>query len=292
MYIARPEIMRQIDEEELQYNKNFMEEEVSSLSEGTRGMHHMVSGGGHYQKVLEFLALDPRVEQRRTWEMWLTSMQFHHAYYQVAMAEPYTRVDCLIDGRMWNLGSTPIKPAVNASSWTGLMYKTLTCRSVERARFLAQIPIEVLREVGESDGTRYTTEAYARVSALQAFVSGAPEAEGLIERAWELADPQRAAFAADEAKMISRPELETLGRLAAGDGPGFNDALVRALEAYRDHTAEELAAGSTKGIIPLQLLALACLAKDGFVEGVSLEVESDYLPAGIVNGVWLDAFPV
>jgi hypothetical protein len=193
---------------------------------------------------------------------------------------------------MWDLGSTPIKPAVNASSWTGLMYKVLTCRSIERAHFLAEIPVEVLREAGESDGARYTTEAYAKVSAFQAFVSRAPEAEELIEQAWELADPQKAAFAADEARMISRPELETLSRLAAGDSPGFNDALVRALEAYRGHTAEELAAGSTQGIIPLGLLALACLAKDGFVEGVSLDVESDYLPVGIVNGVWLDAFPV
>ena len=172
------------------------------------------------------------------------------------------------------------------------MYKVLTCHSIERRRFLAQIPVEVLREAGEKDGTRYTTEAYAKVSALQAFVSRAPEAEDLIERAWELADPAQAAFAPDHSKMVSRPELEVLGRLAAGDSPGFNDALVQALETYRDYTAEELAAGSIAGIIPLGLLALACLAKDGFVEGVSLEVESDYLPSGIVNGVWLDTFPV
>lgn len=95
-----------------------------------------------------------------------------------------------------------------------------------------------------------------------------------------------AAFAAGQAGMVAVPELEVLGRLAAGDGPGFNEALVRALELYRDYTAEDLAAGSTTGILPVGLLALACLARDGAVEGVSLEVESDYLPAGIVNGSW------
>lgn len=290
MHVNRPEIVREIDEEELQENQNYIEERVCSLAVGVRGMHIGLSR--MHKRALEFLALDPRAEQIRTWEMWLTSMQFHHAYYQVAMAEPDTRVDCLIGGQMWNLSSTPIKPAVNASSWIGLMHKVLTCRSADRMRFLTRIPVELLRDVGESDGTRYTTEAYAQVEALQAFVSRAPEAGDLIERAWELADPARAAFASDYSEMVSRPELEVLGRLAAGDGPGFNDALVRALEAYRNYTAEELAAGSTQGIVPLQLLALACLAKDGFVEGVSLEVESDYLPAGIVNGVWLDAFPV
>lgn len=290
MHVSRPVLARKIDSENLQYNETFIEEEVCALSEGSRGMHHMT--GNLYDKALEFVAVDPRVEQSRTWEMWLTSMQFHHAFYQVAMAEPYARLDCLVGGRMWNLGSTPLKSAVNASSWIGLMYKTLTCRATDRVRFLTQIPVEVLREAGESDGSRYTTEAYAQVEALQAFVSGSREAGELIERTWELADPARAAFAPDYSKMISRPGLEVLGRLAAGDGPGFNDALVRALESYREYAVEDLDEGTTQGIVSLQLLAMACLAKDGFVEGVSLEVESDYLPAGIVNGVWLDTFPV
>lgn len=290
MYVARPEVVRSIEDEDLQYNQDYFERTVNSLSVGVRGMYYSISS--MHGKVLELVAVDPRVERSLTWDLWLTSMQFHHAFYQVALAERGTRTDCLIRGQVWNLGSTPINSSVNASSWIGLMHKVLTCRSDDRVRFLARIPVELLREIGERDGTRYTTEAYAQVEALQAFVSGSPEAGELIERAWELADPARAAFASDYSEMVSRPELEVLGRLAAGDSPGFNNALVRALESYRDYTAEELAEGSTTGVVPLGLLALACLARDGFVEGVSLEVESDYLPAGIVNGVWLDASPV
>lgn len=134
--------------------------------------------------------------------------------------------------------------------------------------------------------------AYAEVEVWQAFVLGSPDTAELVERARVLSYPKRASFAADHAEMVTLPELDVLGRLVAGDGPGFNEALVRALELYREYSAEELASGGLKGIVPFGLLALACLAHDGAVEGVSLEVESDYLPAGIVNGSWLDAFPI
>ncbi|MGW8436986.1 immunity 49 family protein [Nocardiopsis sp. NPDC055879] len=232
------------------------------------------------------------MEQGRTWDAWLTAMQYHHAFYQASMAEPYSRVDCLVAGRMRNLHSFNPNYAINASSWISLMRKTLTCRAADRSRFLARVPVEVLRSAGESEGTRFMPGAYAEVEAWQAFVLGSPDTAGLVERARELSDPKRASFAADHAEMVTLPELDVLGRLVAGDGPGFNEALVRALELYREYTAEELAKGSTTGILPLGLLALACLAHDGAVEGVSLEVESDYLPAGIVNGSWRDAFPV
>ena len=290
MHVSRPNIARKVEEEDIHYNQKYIERRLSSLAEGARGMHFGVNN--MYGKVLEFLVVDPRAEDIRTWEAWVTSMQYHHAFYQVSMAEPYSRVDCSVGGRIWDLGSLKPNYAINASSWIGLIRETLTCRASDRSRFLAHVPIEALRRAGESEGSRFMPGAYAEVEAWQAFVLGSPDTARLVERARELSDPKRASFAADYAEMLTLPELDVLGRLVAGDGPGFNEALVRALESYREYTAEELAKGSTTGILPLGLLALACLAHDGAAEGVSLEVESDYLPAGIVNGSWLDAFPI
>lgn len=290
MHVTRPNISRPVSENKIQRNKEFIERKVCELRDGFRGAGYMIDILSH--KAIEFVIADPRVEEIRTWEAWVTSMQYHHAFYQVSMAEPYSRVDCSVGGRMWDLGSLKPNYAINASSWIGLIRETLTCRASDRARFLARIPIEVLRRAGESEGSRFMPGAYAEVEAWQAFVLGSPDTAGLVERARELSDPKRASFAAEYAEMVTLPELDVLGRLVAGDGPGFNEALVRALESYREYTAEELAKGSTTGILPLGLLALACLAHDGAVEGVSLEVESDYLPAGIVNGSWLDAFPI
>ncbi|WP_084392223.1 immunity 49 family protein [Nocardiopsis listeri] len=290
MHVARSEIMRKVDEDDIRYNQKYIEKQVSSLADGARGMHLGINN--MTGKVLEFLVVDPRVEEVRTWEAWVTSMQYHCAFYQVSMAEPYSRVECSVGGRLWDLGSLKPNWAINASSWIGVMRKALTCRSADRSRFLAHVPVEVLRSAGESEGSRFMAGVYAEVEAWQAFVLGSPDAAGLVERARVLSDPKRASFAADHAEMVTLPELDVLGRLVAGDGPGFNEALVRALESYREYSAEEFASGGFEGIVPLGLLALACLAHDGAVEGVSLEVESDYLPAGIVNGSWLDAFPV
>lgn len=290
MYVARPEISRPVSESKMQRNQEFIERKASELGGSVRKLGHAINIIAH--KSTEFFVADPQVEQGRTWGVWVTSMQYHHAFYQASMAEPYSRVECLIAGQMRSLSSFNPNWAINASSWIGLMHKTLTCRAADRSRFLAHVPVEVLRSAGESEGSRFMPGVYAEVEAWQAFVLGSPETAGLVERARVLSDPKRASFAADHAEMVTLPELDVLSRLVAGDGPGFNEALVRALESYREYTAEELAQGSTEGIVPLGLLALACLAHDGAVEGVSLEVESDYLPAGIVHGSWLDTFPV
>ena len=85
MHVARPEIVRPIEEEDLQCNLDYFERTVDSLSKGVRGMFY--STGNMHGKILEFIAIDPRVEQSRTWELWLTSMQYHYAFYRVSLAE-------------------------------------------------------------------------------------------------------------------------------------------------------------------------------------------------------------
>lgn len=66
----------------------------------------------------------------------------------------------------------------------------MVCRDVERIRFLAGVPVELLREAGESDGAQYLEYAYEWVGALQALVHDDPDL--LVERpgrAMELPDP-------------------------------------------------------------------------------------------------------
>ena len=103
MHVARSEIMRKVDEDDIRYNQKYIEKQVSSLADGARGMHLGINN--MTGKVLEFLVVDPRVEEVRTWEAWVTSMQYHCAFYQVSMAEPYSRVECSVGGRLWDLGS-------------------------------------------------------------------------------------------------------------------------------------------------------------------------------------------
>ncbi len=274
----------------LSYNENYMKLKASRLDDGAGGMFHFVSS--IQLKALDFLVVDPGVVERRTWEAWVLAMQYQRAFFRVSMAESGSRVDCLVGHRVWNLSSRPLISAFNAGDWPGALFRAWTCRDFDYARFLADVPVEVLRSAGESQGTRFMRDAYVWVEVLQAFVKGDPRAGVLLEEARELADPGRASFAAGYAGLMAVPQMEVLGRLIARDGDGFNEALVRALESYREYTAADLAKGQLRGIVPLELLGMACLVRDGWVEGVSLEVESDYFPEGILDGRWLDAFPV
>ncbi|MFE1081795.1 immunity 49 family protein [Nocardiopsis alba] len=290
MYVERPEVVYGVDEEDLSLISYYTKSGVESLGAGVGGMHHLI---GSFSKMsLELLVVDPGVVERRTWEAWVLAMQYQRAFFRVSMAESGSRVDCMVDHRVWNLSSRPLISAFNASSWAGALFRAWTCRDFDYARFLADVPVEVLRRAGESQGTRFMRDAYAWVEVLQAFVKGDPRAGVLLEEARELADPGRASFAAGYAGLMAVPQMEVLGRLIARDGDGFNEALVRALESYREYTAADLAKGGLSGIVPLELLGMACLVRDGRVEGVSLEVESDYFPEGILDGRWLDAFPI
>ncbi|MEU2942982.1 immunity 49 family protein [Nocardiopsis alba] len=279
-----------MSESKIQYNEDWLKESVSELDDGVGGMHWLIDG--FFDKASEFLVVDPGVVERRTWEAWVLAMQYQRAFFRVSMAESGSRVDCMVDHRVWNLSSRPLISVFNASSWAGALFRAWTCRDFDYARFLADVPVEVLRSAGESQGTRFMRDAYAWVEVLQAFVKGDPRAGALLEEARELADPGRASFAAGYAGLMAVPQMEVLGRLIERDGDGFNEALVRALESYREYTAADLAKGQLRGIVPLELLGMACLVRDGRVEGVSLEVESDYFPEGILDGRWLDAFPV
>ncbi|MEU2942983.1 immunity 49 family protein [Nocardiopsis alba] len=290
MHFERPEVVYEVDEEDLSLISYYTKSGVESLGAGVGGMHHLI---GSFSKMsLEFLVVDPGVVERRTWEAWVLAMQYQRAFFRVSMAESGSRVDCMVDHRVWNLSSRPLISVFNASSWAGALFRAWTCRDFDYARFLADVPVEVLRSAGESQGTRFMRDAYAWVEVLQAFVKGDPRAGALLEEARELADPGRASFAAGYAGLMAVPQMEVLGRLIERDGDGFNEALVRALESYREYTAADLAKGQLRGIVPLELLGMACLVRDGRVEGVSLEVESDYFPEGILDGRWLDAFPV
>ncbi|MET9784112.1 hypothetical protein ABZY32_23875, partial [Nocardiopsis alba] len=82
MHFERPEVVYEVDEEDLSLISYYTKSGVESLGAGVGGMHHLI---GSFSKMsLEFLVVDPGVVERRTWEAWVLAMQYQRAFFRVS----------------------------------------------------------------------------------------------------------------------------------------------------------------------------------------------------------------
>jgi hypothetical protein len=249
-----------------------------------------------YTDTLISLAVDPRAAQLETWRSWTTSMQIAHALFAVSTAPEGTEVECLIDQKTRHLAATGPRYFTNANNWLKAFFLAMTCREEQRWKELCHIPVDLMREAGESKGTRYNLYLYHWVSALQAYILNRPEFPEELSKAMELSDPQRAEIGSPEIlNKLTFPPMNTLLKFAQGDSDAFNESLAKGVRLFRDyHTADEERAKKIDGAVPLPLLALACMGYDRSCHDprFQLEVESDYLPKHIVERTWYGEFDI
>ncbi|MEU0112119.1 immunity 49 family protein [Streptomyces sp. NPDC006251] len=75
-----------------------------------------------------------------------------------------------------------------------------------------------------------------------------------------------------------------LYRVIRRDPAEFNKALTDALRWHKAYwTADLDRATSADGLVALGPLAMACLARD---QGITVEVESEYLPKALLGYAW------
>ena len=249
-----------------------------------------------YMDALYNTAGDPDVAHPETWDCWVASMQIQHAMFIMSRNTRETHLQFLIYHKVRHTKGIGPFYAANASNWLDAFFLTCVCRDVQRRKELCEIPVEFLKECGESQGTEYNPFVYYWVSALQALVLNRPGLGEDLLTAMELSDPDRADFGdADSLNMITFPQLNTLLRLAEGDKDKFNQALAEGIGLYREYwTSDEDRIKMITSTIPLGLLALACIAHDSshYAPNFTLEVESGYLPKYLVNGAWHGDTPI
>jgi hypothetical protein len=119
---------------------------------------------------------------------------------------------------------------------------------------------------------------------LRAFMSREPVPSTLVTEAMEGTDPRTRVEAGvmDGVLMLNYPQIRLFHLLMSRDEVGFNEALVVALHDFKDFTtAREDAASRAQGFVAVGLLALAILGRR---VGLSVRVESGYLPRHLLNG--------
>ncbi|WP_150251771.1 immunity 49 family protein [Nocardiopsis deserti] len=242
------------------------------------------------------LSMDTDVDRLETWEAWVTYMQMSEATLAVSTTEPGTQFTRMINHQEHILTAVEPDYFTNASNWLTAFYLAVTCRDQERYRSLCQIPVETLRQAGESLGSQYNPYIYHLVEALQAFVLNRPGLGENLLKAMELSDPANAEIGTTEVlNKLTFPPLNTLMHLVRRNSDKFNEALAEGLELFRSfRTANEERAKSIEGGTSIPLLALACLAYDtaGQDPDFHFDVESGYLPKHILQRSWHGEFPI
>lgn len=242
------------------------------------------------------LAVDPDSKNLITWESWSTYMQAAEALFAASTAPRGDHVERMIDQEVRNLPSVEPSHFTDAGNWETAFFLALTCRDENRIRFLCDIPVELLKEAGESDGGSYDKFLYYWISALQDFTLDRPTLVENLTKALELSAPGQADISSSETldKLVF-PPMNTLLRLAQRDSEEFNKGLAQGLRLFHDYyTATEERSKDLNGVVPLALLALACLACDisDSDPDFQFEVESGYLPKHIIRQSWYGEFPI
>ncbi|WP_290439817.1 immunity 49 family protein [Streptomyces sp. JHA26] len=229
---------------------------------------------------------DPTADKLETWEAWTMAMQVGSALFASATAPEGSTVQCMIGHEVRTIPAVGVTHFTDAGTWLEAFWLAVVCRDQARMTQLCQVPVETLR----ASGAVFEEYIYHWVDALQTYWLEGPGLGEKLTAAFDGTDPDRLRFLDREMMLkVLYPPINLFYRFAGRDPEEFNEALVRALELHKEYwTASEERQETGDGDIPLDILALTCLAHDA---GLPVEVESEYLPEHLLKRSWLGEFP-
>lgn len=181
-----------------------------------------------------------------------------------------------------------VSSAVSAGShhvgnWMDGFHCAVICRERRLLEALCRVPVELMRR----SRTSALEDSFLYAEALQAYGRGEPGARDKAQAALEATKTEVLPAPTVEATHeLAVPMMELFLRLIEGKPNGFNETLARAIELHKRYWSREKVSRDPRGYIALELTALSALGHDA---GIPINVESDYLPMGLVRGACLPA---
>lgn len=118
------------------------------------------------------------------------------------------------------------------------------------------------------------------VKALKGFWLGSDEYAASIADFMQMSEVQNLSVMSPKLAERYRAVLPALEAIEVGDQQRFTDCLVAGLKAHKDVMGRGSNAKDVTGLLALQVIGIATL---GVNRGLSLEVDSGYCPAWLVN---------
>ncbi|MFF4328299.1 immunity 49 family protein [Streptomyces sp. NPDC001591] len=221
--------------------------------------------------------VDPQAAEPGTWEAVVTSAQLGSALFRTAgMSEGTTEVR--IHHAMRTLPAAGPSWDANAESWIEAFWYAVITRDQPKMTELCELPIDVLR----ASGADHDDYLYHWVATLQAYWLKRPELVPELTLTFQRSHPDVAVIAdRDYIQQVAYPPINLFYKFLQKDEDGFHTTLLEALELHKRYwTATPERADDIDGLVPIGILAVACLAYDG---GIPVEVESPYLPEHLLK---------
>jgi hypothetical protein len=230
-------------------------------------------------------ALDPKCDHGPTWEAFTLAMQAGSSVFASAMAPPSTVVDCRLDVEVKRIPASGSQYWTGPNTWLRAFWLAMTCRERERTDMLCAVPVEFLR----TSEPGFDPYVYDWVGALQMFWRGEPGHAQRFHLALEGTDPAAVTVATHEfTYLLSFPPMKMFSYLLTGEHERFAEALYEAVDLHRTYwTKDDYRRRQPEGFVALGPLAVACLARE---MGVPFEIDTPYLPAGLLQAGWVGEF--
>ncbi|KQS00529.1 hypothetical protein ASG12_06495 [Williamsia sp. Leaf354] len=227
------------------------------------------------------LLADPQVEQPTTASAARTATEVHATFFLVAAAEPGTIVRAQVDETVFEIEGTGKTTYLHLASWFELYWWKAMSRSEVAAAAAGRFELTELT----ADG-RWGEHRLHLFRAFRSRDVGDPQWTSHLADAARALEQPISVFP-EEADLLDRGVIEILAAVAEGDQGRLTDSIDAALVAHRTYwTKSAERREDCRGFSSLPIAAAAAIAVD---EGMTVEVESDYLAMGLVRPGWFSS---
>ncbi|KQS00528.1 hypothetical protein ASG12_06490 [Williamsia sp. Leaf354] len=228
--------------------------------------------------VMYRLCVDPRAGHETTLSAARMTTELHTVQFAAANQARSTRVRAVVGGDEYAVAGTEGTHGLNLANWFEICWWKALSRSEVAAAAAGRFELTELT----ADG-RWGEHRLHLFRALQSRDVGDPQwTTHLADAARSLEQP--ISVFPEEADLLDRGVIEILVAVAEGDQRLLTDRIGSALSNHRVYwTKSAERREDCRGFSSLPIAAAAALAVD---EGMTVEVESDYLAMGLVRPGW------
>ncbi|MGX1810910.1 immunity 49 family protein [Nocardia sp. NPDC055321] len=229
-------------------------------------------------RLLYQLAVDSTAIDEQTWKAAVLASQAANAIF-TASSMPEGTVQYTIEQPRQILAAG-VNRLSTPTAWIGAAWLAILTGSEQRIQEVCAVDQPSLR----ASGSVVEDFVYPWIDVLRLFLSREEIPADLFETVMRLSDPEVTRFTPEDFMLlVSYPPIEMFYYLLRGDSGKFNDSLAGAIISHRNYWSTPELADCPDGFIALGPLAIAILARK---VGMDINVESDYLPANLLNGTW------